>query len=93
MRVRKRCGETQRVDLARIVHAINRHCEGLRGVDAHRIAATTIGSLVDGSTTRELDELSIRTAASLTYEEPAYSKLAARLLCASVHDDVAAQGV
>ncbi|MGH1344772.1 MAG: ribonucleoside-diphosphate reductase subunit alpha [Nannocystales bacterium] len=93
MRVRKRCGETQRVDLVRIVNAINRHCDGLMGVDAHRIATATIGGLVDGSTTRELDDLSIRAAAALTYEEPAYSKLAARLLCASVEDDVAAQGV
>lgn len=93
MRVRKRCGETERVDLVRIVHAIDRHCDGLLGVDAHRIATTTIGGLLDGSTTRELDDLSIRTAAALTYEEPAYSKLAARLLSAAIVADVAAEGV
>ncbi len=93
MRVRKRCGQMERVDVGRIVHAIDRHCEGLDGVDVHRIATTTIGGLVDGSTTRELDDLSIRAAASLTYEDPAYSKLAARLLAAAIVDDVAAEGV
>lgn len=93
MRVRKRDGETQRVDLVRIVNAINRHCDGLAGVDAHRIATATIGGLIDGSTTRELDDLSVRTAAALTFEDPAYSKLAARLLGASIVDDVSANGV
>ncbi len=45
-----------------------------------RVALKTIAGLYDGATTRELDELSIRTAASFTFEEPEYSRLAARLL-------------
>ena len=93
MRVRKRGGDTERVELGRIVHAIDRHCDGLNGVDAHRIATSTIGGLVDGSTTRELDDLSIRAAAALTFENPDYSKLAARLLASAIEDDVAAEGV
>lgn len=93
MRVRKRCGVTERVDLGRIVLAIDRHCDGLAEVDVHRVATTTIGGLVDGSTTRELDDLSIRAAASLTYENPDYSKLAARLLAAALTDDARAEGV
>ena len=93
MRVRKRCGASEPVDLQRILLAIDRHCDGLSGVDVHRIATATIGGLVDGSSTRELDELSIRTAAALTYENPDYSKLAARLLAAAIIDDVQAQDV
>lgn len=93
MRVRKRCGSTERVDLGRIVLAIDRHCDGLVDVDVHRVATTTIGGLIDGSTTRELDDLSIRAAASLTYENPDYSKLAARLLATSLADDARAAGI
>ena len=49
-----------------------------------RVAIKTIGGLYDGSTTKELDNLSIQTAAELIGEEPQYSRLAARLL-AGVH--------
>ena len=40
----------------------------------------TISGLYDGATTRELDQLSIQTAAALIVEEPQYARLAARLL-------------
>ena len=49
--------------------------------------------LYDGATTRELDELSIRTAASFILEEPEYSRLAARLLSASIDKEVQGLGV
>ena len=49
-----------------------------------RVATKTISGLYDGATTRELDKLSIQTAAALIVEEPQYSRLAARLL-ADVH--------
>ncbi len=45
-----------------------------------RVALKTIAGLYDGAGTRELDELSIRTAAAFMAEEPEYSRLAARLL-------------
>ncbi len=35
-----------------------------------RVAIKTIAGVYDGSTTKELDSLSIRTAASLIAEEP-----------------------
>ena len=50
------------------------------GVDPMVVSTRTISALADGSTTQELDELSIRTAAGLIVEEPSYSKLAARML-------------
>ena len=50
--------------------------EGLLGVDPMRVATRTISALADGASTRELDDLSIRTAAGLIVEEPSYSKLA-----------------
>ena len=47
----------------------------------------------NGATTRELDELSIRTAALLTAEEPEYSRLAARLLADTITKEVTGQEI
>ena len=63
MRVRKRDGSLEPVDVNKIVRAVARCCEGLDGVDPMRVAPRTICGLCDGATTVELDALSIRTAA------------------------------
>ncbi|MGE3671408.1 MAG: ribonucleotide reductase N-terminal alpha domain-containing protein, partial [Polyangiaceae bacterium] len=93
MRVTKRNGTSEPVDLDKIVRAVSRCASGLPAVDPMRVATKTISGLYDGATTEELDQLSIRTAASLMLEEPQYSKLAARLLAALVDKEVRALGV
>jgi ribonucleoside-diphosphate reductase alpha chain len=93
MRVTKRNGSREPVDVNKIVRAVTRCSEGLADVDPMRVALKTIAGLYDGSTTRELDELSIRTAASFTFEEPEYSRLAARLLSAFIEKEVQGLGV
>lgn len=93
MRVKKRNGTLEPVDLNKIVNAIARASEGLLGVDPMRVATRTISALADGATTRELDELSIRTAAGLIVEEPSYSKLASRLLATIVDKEVRNQNI
>ena len=80
MQVRKRNGSSEPVDINKIVKAISRCITNLPNVDVMRIATKTISGLYDGATTQELDKLSIQTAASLIFEEPEYSRLAARLL-------------
>lgn len=89
MTVTKRSGGREPVDLNKIVRAVTRNCEGLFSVDPMRVATRTISGLYDGATTRELDELSIRTAALLTAEEPEYGRLAARLLAGVIEKEVA----
>ena len=93
MRVKKRNGSQEIVDVNKIVRAVTRSGEGLHAVDPLRVALKTIGGLYDGATTRELDELSIRTAAALTAEEPEYGQLAARLLGAYVDKEVSGQEI
>lgn len=93
MRVRKRDGSLEPVDVNRIVRAVERCAEGLYGVDPLRVATRTISGLCDGASTIELDELSIRTAAALIGEEPSYAQLAARLLGAVIDKEVANQGI
>ena len=93
MRVRKRNGSTEPVDVNKIVRAVSRCCVGLGDVDALRVATRTISGLYDGATTRELDQLSIHTAAALIVEEPQYARLAARLLATYVEKEVRNQEI
>lgn len=93
MRVTKRNGSTEPVDVNKIVRAVNRCCGGLDSVDAMRVATKTISGLYDGATTEELDKLSIRTASDLIAEEPEYGSLAARLLSTYVDKEVRNQGI
>ena len=90
MHVRKRNGTLEPVDVNKIVRAVQRSSYGLTHVDAIRVASKTIGGLYDEATTRELDTISIDTAASLIAEEPQYSRLAARLLLATIVKEVSA---
>jgi ribonucleoside-diphosphate reductase alpha chain len=93
MRVRKRNGSSEPVDVNKIVRAVSRCCAGLADVDALRVATKTISGLYDGATTRELDQLSIQTAAGLIVDEPEYAKLAARLLATYVEKEVRNQQI
>jgi ribonucleoside-diphosphate reductase alpha chain len=93
MRITKRNGASESVDVNKIVRAVNRCCIGLPHVDTLRVATKTISGLFDGATTRELDQLSIQTAAGLIADEPQYAKLAARLLATYVDKEVRNQGI
>ncbi|GAA3438570.1 ribonucleoside-diphosphate reductase subunit alpha [Kutzneria kofuensis] len=93
MRVRKRSGAVETVDVNKIVKAVGRCAVGLAEVDPLRVATKTINGLYDGATTEELDRLSIQTAAELVAEEPEYSKLAAQLLAAYIDKEVRGQGI
>jgi ribonucleoside-diphosphate reductase alpha chain len=93
MQVRKRNGTLEAVDVNKIVRAVERCCDGLASVDPMRIASKTIGGLYDGATTKELDSLSIQTAALLIAEDPEYSKLAARLLLSCILKEVSNQDI
>ena len=93
MRVRKRNGGFEPVDLNKIVRAVGRCCLGLPAVDSMRVATRTISGLYDGATTKELDQLSIQTAAGLIVEEPQYARLAARLLSTYVDKEVRNQEI
>ncbi|HEX6766108.1 MAG TPA: ribonucleoside-diphosphate reductase subunit alpha, partial [Polyangiaceae bacterium] len=93
MRVKKRNGSSEPVDVNKIVRAVSRCCVGLGDVDPLRIATKTISGLYDGASTRELDQLSIQTAAALIAEEPQYAKLAARLLGTTIDKEVRGEGV
>jgi ribonucleoside-diphosphate reductase alpha chain len=93
MQVRKRNGDSEPVDVNKIVRAVERWAGDLDEVDPLRVATKTISGLYDGATTAELDRLSIQTSAEMITEEPQYSRLAARLLASYVEKEVRGQGI
>ncbi|MFG1922586.1 ribonucleoside-diphosphate reductase subunit alpha [Cryptosporangium sp. NPDC048952] len=93
MRIVKRNGRPEPVDVSKIVRAVERWADDLTDVDPLRVATKTISGLYDGATTAELDQLSIQTAAEMIGEEPQYSRLAARLLAGFLDKEVRGQGI
>ena len=93
MHVRKRNGSVEAVDLNKIVQSISKVTNDLQDVDVFKVATKTVGGLVDGVSTRELDLLSIRNAVGLIIEDPVYSKVAARLLSNFIQKEVDGQDI
>jgi ribonucleoside-diphosphate reductase alpha chain len=92
MYVVKRDGSREEVKIEKILHAVSRACRGIENVVALEVAKRTINGLHEGSTTQELDNLSIETAVMLTVEEPNYSKVAARMLAESIRKESGRDG-
>ena len=88
MHVIKRDGTKEEVKIEKILHAVSRACRGIKNVEAIEIAKRTISGLHDGSTTKELDDLSISNAVMLMTDEPNYSRVAARMLSESILKEV-----
>lgn len=93
MRVRKRDGTLEPVNVTKIVERVIRLSAGLNEIDPHRVAIRAISGLYDGASTNELDNLCIQTASLLIGEEPQYSLLAARLLATYIDEEVHTLGV
>lgn len=93
MRVKKRDGTLEPVDVTKIVERVNRNAQGLQQVDPLRVATKAISGLYDGATTKELDNLCIQTASLLIGEDPEYSRLAARLLSTYIDEEVKSQKI
>lgn len=93
MRVRKRDGSLEAVDVTKIVERVTSCCQNLTQVDPLRVATKAISGLYDGATTNELDNLCIQTASLLISEEPEYSRLAARLLTIYMDEEVRSQKI
>lgn len=93
MRVKKRDGTLQPVNVNKIINVTLACSSGLKEVDPMRVAAKVISGLYDGATTKELDQLCIQTAALLIGEEPQYSKLSSRLLARFIQEEVTNQEI
>jgi ribonucleoside-diphosphate reductase alpha chain len=93
MQVRKRNNSFEPVELSKIEASLKRYCGDLPNVDVYRIAAKTVGGLVEGVSTLELDLLSVSTAKDLIIDDPVYAKVAARILANVIQKEIAALDV
>jgi len=93
MKVRKRNGSLEPVDVMQITKKVARCGAGLKYINPFQVASKAISGIYDGVTTKELDSLLIQTAAMLIKDEPEYSKLAARLLTNFIDKEVGIQGI
>jgi ribonucleoside-diphosphate reductase alpha chain len=66
---------------------------GLSDVDASRVAGPVLAGIWPGATHADLRLRAIETAAALVAQEPAYSRLASRLLATHIAEEAEHQGV
>lgn len=93
MKVKKRDGRLEEVNLDKITKSIQHACEGLEGTEPYQIAIKTVGGLYDGVSTEQLDLLSIQTAVSFIAIDPLYGKVASRLMVRIINKEVERQDI
>ncbi|GAA4905781.1 ribonucleoside-diphosphate reductase alpha chain [Stackebrandtia albiflava] len=76
-----------------VADLVHRLSEGLDGVDAAEVAGPVVAGVWPGATETDLRSRAIEIAASLVVREPAYSRLAARLLSRHIAAEVADSGI
>ena len=81
LKVKKRDGRVESIDLDKMHLMVDAACQGLAGVSASQVEIQSGIQFYDGITTSEIQEILIRSASDLIDEEhPNYQFVAARLL-------------
>lgn len=88
IRVKKRNGRLESLNIDKINRYVERAAEGLSDVSASEVALTASISLYDGVTTNEITDALILSARQKIEKEPQYSYLAARLLLHKLYKEV-----
>lgn len=88
----KRNGRKQPVKLEKVLNRIEQQCTVSSKIDTNyvkplEVAKKVIDGIYNGVTTRELDQLAVETAATLSTNHPDYDKLASRLAVSALHKD------
>jgi len=87
--IKKRTGQVEGLDIQKIHKVVNFACEGLAGVSSSLVQMNAGIQFSDGMTTKEIQDLLIRSANDLiTLECPNYQYVAARLLLYGVYKEV-----
>src|SRR6056300_1893749 len=85
IKVQKRDGRIEPIDLEKMHKMVDAACEGLAGVSASQVEIQSGIQFYDGITTGEIQEILIRSASDLIdLDHPNYQYVAARLLLFSV---------
>ena len=85
----KRTGSSVPLDVQKIHKVVNFACEGLNGVSSSLVQMNAGIQFADGITSREIQDLLVRSANDLiSLEQPNYQYVAARLLLYGIYKDV-----
>ena len=85
LKVTKRNGSVEKLDLDKMHKMVDEACKGLAGVSASQVEMTSGIQFYDGITTDEIQEILIKSASDLIdLEHPNYQFVAARLLLFAV---------
>ena len=87
MQVIKRDGTKESVKLEKISKRVSRAAKDCKNVDPVLIAQKVVQGLYDNVSTKELDQLAIETAYSLSVKHPEYDKIALRLAVSALHKE------
>lgn len=87
IKIKKRDGREEEVDLDKINKRIKVQARGLKNVDPMLIVPKVIAGIHDSVTTKELDDLAIKTSANLITTHPEYDTLAMKLVVSSLHKE------
>lgn len=93
LRVQKRNGKFEKMDLDKINKCVERACNKLQDVSASEIVLDASLQLFDGVKTSDIDKSLILSARSKIEKEPNYSFVAARLLLNCIYKEVFNKGV
>ncbi len=89
IKVQKRNGKIEGLDLDKMHLMVDEACRGLSGVSASQVEMTSGIQFYDGITTDEIQEILIRSASDLiSLEAPNYQYVAARLLLFSIRKKI-----
>ena len=85
----KRNGDSEPLDVNKIHKVVEFACEGLTGVSASQVEMSSHIQFYDGMTSREIQDIMIKSANDLiTLDNPNYQFVAARLLLYATYKDV-----
>ena len=89
IKVNKRSGKIEPLDIDKIHFVVEQACEGLSGVSSSQIEMNSNLQFADGMSTKDIQEILIRSANDLiSLDAPNYQYAAARLLLWGVRKDV-----
>mgnify|MGYP003641963422 CR=1 FL=1 len=88
IRVKKRNGRLQNINLDKVNKCVHRACQGLEGVSVSEVVLDASLQLYDKITTVEIDKALILSARSKIEKEPNYSHVAARMLLNNLYKEV-----
>ena len=92
IKVKKRNGTTEPIDLSKLHRMVEAACDGLSGVSASQVEINSGIQFYDGITTSQIQEILIRSASDLIdLDHPNYQFVAARLLLFAVRKSLYGQ--